>query len=80
MKIDCNIEVQVHANNLGQQVAALSASDAQDFWFGFVDKLGKDASVKDYAMALAPYFGGKRKEIFMALYHAIQYHSYKEEK
>lgn len=74
----CELKIDIDAKELGRIASKLNSSEAQQFWFSFVDSFKEDNALDEYANALSDSLGGKRKRIFEALYHAMKYHEHFE--
>lgn len=74
----CQLEIDIDARELGRVASKLESKEVQEFWFSFVDGFGNDRVLDEYARALSPSLGGKRKKIFQALFHAMEYHHHFE--
>ncbi len=63
--------------NMGKALAKADANEFAALWFEFAEECS-DEKLEEFAKAMSPTFGGKRKEPFKKLYTLMEYYEFKE--
>lgn len=77
MKIVLESMQEVTPTKLAKALANADPEDFADFWFQFAGMVD-NKRLEDFAKAMAPQQGGKRKEPFKKLATLLAYHEIKE--
>jgi len=72
MKVNLTTQHEMTPAAMAEALASATPEEFAEFWFQFADKV-EDNKITEFAMAMAPGFGGKRKDAFKKLYTQIEF-------
>jgi len=77
MKINLLTEQVITPRRLAESLANASASEFAEFWFEFSQVCTSEKTLDEFAQAMAPDFGGRRKQILRVLAEMVSFHEMK---